>query len=170
MPIAHTRRALVAGAPVLAALALLAASPAQAAIDCDLNPTAPLCSRGDDPGGDSGGGGSDPAGSSVIVATQRDEVGPGQFLSTTANVDLGALKMYASTHTWTTNWFWGFQGCVEFDFMSAYGTVVSHSQKVCQGVDGTAIGMFDRMDSVQWHLAAYDASRTVAVRIIHSKL
>jgi hypothetical protein len=169
MPIAHTRRLIGAGATLLV-LALLVASPAHAAIDCDLQPTAPICNRGDDPGGDPGGGGSAPADPLVFTASQTDQVGSGEFVSTSTIVDRGAEMMYTTVHTWTTNWFWGFHGCVEFDLLSAGGAVATHSQTVCYGVDGTAIGRSDRTDKISWHLRPYTASVVRSVRIIHSKL
>jgi hypothetical protein len=167
MPIAHARRLIGAGATLLV-LALLVASPAHAAIDCDLQPTAPICNRGGDPGGDPGGGGS--SNPLVFTASRTDAVGDGQFVSTSTTVDRGAAMMYSTVHTWTTNWFWGFHGCVEFDLLSAGGVVITHSQKVCNGVDGTAIGRSDRTDSLAWHLHPWEASGVRSVRIIHSKL
>ena len=170
MTIAHQRRALACVALLLAGLALLFASSANAAIDCDLNPTAKICNPGGDPGGDpSGGGGGSTAGPG-FTTSQQDEVGAGEFMSTTTTVDLTALTMNSTVHTWTTNWFWGFHGCVEFELVSRAGTMLTHSQKLCYGVDGTAIGMSDRTDSIQWHLHTYEASLLGSVRIIHTKL
>jgi hypothetical protein len=136
----HSRRALLALALILAASVLFVASPAHAATP------------------------------NVITASQTNAVGSGQFVSTSATIDRGAQMMWATSRVWTTNWFWGFHGCVEFDFLSAWGTVLLHSQKVCQGVDGTAIGVSDRTTSVAWHLYPSVASQMTSVRIIHSKL
>jgi hypothetical protein len=170
MTIADLRRVLAAVALLLAALALWFASSAHAGIDCDLNPTARICNPDGDPGGDPGGGETGPAQPLAFTSSQRDEIGAGEFMSTTTTVDRGALTMNSTVHIWTTNWFWGFQGCAEFELVSRGGTVLTHSQKLCYGVDGTAIGVPARTDYVQWHLGSYPASLVDSVRIIHSKL
>jgi hypothetical protein len=167
MHIRYTRRAVVLAAPLLVALTMFVAAPAHAGIDCDLQPTAPICGGGSE---DPGGGGSEPTSFNGFTVSQRDEVGAGEFVSTSATIDRTNLMMYGSTHVWTTNWFWGFHGCVEFDFLDRYGTVLLHSQQVCQGVDGTAIGVSDRTTNYQWHLYSYMVSRLASVRIIHTKL
>ena len=168
MNIAHSRRGLLLVAPILAAFALLITTPAHAAIDCDLQPTAPICHRGGDPvdpGGSTGTGGAN-----LMNVSRTDEVGSGQFVSTSATIDRSTLMMNGTSRVWTTNWFWGFHGCVAFDFLSANGTVLLHSQTICQGVDGTAIGVSDRSTSFAWHLYPYMATQLASVRIIHTKL
>jgi hypothetical protein len=168
MNIAHSRRGLLLVAPILAAFALLIASPAHAAIDCDLQPTAPICNRDNDPAVTPGGTGGSSA--NLMTVSRTDEVGAGQFVSTSATINRSTLMMNGTTRVWTTNWFWGFHGCVAFDFLSANGTVLLHSQTICQGVDGTAIGVSDRSTSFAWHLYPYMATQLASVRIIHTKL
>jgi hypothetical protein len=78
--------------------------------------------------------------------------------------------MNSIVRTWTTNWFWGFQGCVAFDLLDGAGNVITHSQRPCFGVDGTAVGRSDRTDTIQWHLHPNEAADIRSVRIIHSLL
>jgi hypothetical protein len=165
------RRALGAAALLLAALALIAPRVAHAKIDCDLQPTAPICNPTDPPGtvtGTGTGGGTQSGPPTVFTTTKTDEFGPGQFMSTTTTVDRVQMTMNSTVRTWTTNWLWGFHGCVEFDLLDAAGHSFLHSQKPCFGVDGTAIGTSDRTDSIQWHLHPNDAAAIRSVRITQS--
>jgi hypothetical protein len=164
------RRALPAAALLLAALALIAPRVAHAKIDCDLQPTAPICNPSDPPdtGGTGGSGGTQTGAPTVFTTTRTDEFGAGQFMTTTTTVDRTAMTMNSTVRTWTTNLFWGFHGCVEFDLLDAAGHSFLHSQKPCFGVDGTVIGTSDRTDLIQWHLHPSDAAAIRAVRITQS--
>jgi hypothetical protein len=165
------RRGLLALPFALLALALISAPRALARPDCDLTPTAPICNPGDPgdgTGGGTGGGSTTPP--SVFTTSRFDAVGDGQYMSTTTTVDRVAMTMNSTVHTWTTNWFWGFHGCVVFDLLDGAGNVITHSQRPCFGVDGTAIGMSDRTDSIQWHLHPAEAAAIRSVRIIQSAL
>jgi hypothetical protein len=163
------RRGLPALALLVLALALLHAPSALAIPDCDLTPDAPICNRGDDPPPTGGGGGTTSA-PMVFTTSRTDQVGAGQFMSTTTTVDRLNMTMNSTVRTWTTNWFWGFHGCVAFDLLDGAGNVITHSQRPCFGVDGTAIGQSDRTDPIQWHLTSSQASNIRSVRIIHSLL
>jgi hypothetical protein len=153
------RRALPAAALLLAALALIAPRVAHAKIDCDLQPTAPICNPPDP---------TETGPPSVFTTTRTDELGSGQFMSTTTTVDRVNMTMNSTVRTWTTNWFWGFHGCVEFDLLDAAGHSFLHSQRPCYGVDGTVIGTSDRTDLIQWHLHPSDAAAIRAVKITQS--
>jgi hypothetical protein len=168
MSTTHTlRRGLPALALLILALALLHAPSALAIPDCDLTPDAPVCTG--DPLPKGGGGGTTTA-PTVFTTSRTDQVGAGQFMSTTTTVDRLNATMNSTVRTWTTNWFWGFHGCVEFDLLDGAGNVITHSQRPCFGVDGTMIGQSDRTDQLQWHLTAGQAANIRSVRIIHSLL
>jgi hypothetical protein len=165
------RRVLPAAALMLAALALIAPRAAHAKIDCDLQPTAPICNPPDPTGTGTGtGGGTQSGPPMVFTVTKTDELGAGQFMSTTTTVDRVNMTMNSTVRTWTTNLFWGFHGCVEFDLLDAAGQSFSHSQKPCYGVDGTWIGTSDRTDLIQWHLHPNDAVAIRSVKITQSAL
>jgi hypothetical protein len=159
------RRGLPALALLIAALALFSAPSALAIPDCDLTPDAPIC--GGDPPPKGGGGGTTTA-PMVFTTSRTDSVGAGQYMTTTTTVDRVNATMNSTVHTWTTNWFWGFHGCVAFDLLDGAGNVITHSQRPCFGVDGTAIGQSDRTDTLQWHLHANEAANIRSVRIIHT--
>jgi hypothetical protein len=167
----HTlRRGLPALALIIAAFAVFSAPSALAQPYCPPDSTAPICNPGDDPddGGGGGGGGGGTTAPTVFTTSRTDSVGAGQFMTTTTVVDRLNATMNSTVRTWTTNWFWGFHGCVAFDLLDGAGKVITHSQRPCFGVDGTAIGQSDRTDQLQWHLTASQASAIRSVRIIHS--
>jgi hypothetical protein len=161
------RRGLPALALLIAALALFSPPSALAQPDCDLTPDAPICTGERPP---TGGGGGTPTAPTVFTTSRTDQVGAGQFMSTTTTVDRLNATMNSTVRTWTTNWFWGFHGCVAFDLLDGAGNVITHSQRPCFGVDGTAIGQSDRTDPIQWHLTSSQAANIRSVRIIHSLL
>jgi hypothetical protein len=160
------RRGLPALALLIAAFALFSAPSALAIPDCDLTPDAPICGGEKPP---KGGGGTTTS-PMVFTTTRSDQVGAGQYMTTTTTVDRLNATMNSTVHTWTTNWFWGFHGCVEFDLLDGAGNVITHSQRPCFGVDGTAIGQSDRTDPIQWHLTSTQAANIRSVRIIHTAL
>ena len=160
------RRGLPALALLIAAFALFSAPSALAIPDCDLTPDAPICGGEKPP---KGGGGTTTA-PMVFTTTRSDQVGAGQYMTTTTTVDRLNATMNSTVHTWTTNWFWGFHGCVAFDLLDGAGNVITHSQRPCFGVDGTAIGQSDRTDPIQWHLTSTQAANIRSVRIIHTAL
>jgi hypothetical protein len=162
------RRGLPALALLIAAIALFSAPSALAQPYCPPDSTAPICNR-DDPPPPKGGGGT-PTAPMVFTTTRTDQVGGGQYMTTTTTVDRLNETMNSTVHTWTTNWFWGFHGCVAFDLLDGAGNVITHSQRPCYGVDGTAIGQSDRTDTIQWHLHSNEAADIRSVRIIHSLL
>jgi hypothetical protein len=136
------RRGLPALALLIAALALLHAPSAHAKPYCPPDSTAPICNPGDDPGGGGGGtggtGGTGAGGTTaptVFTTSRTDQVGAGQFMSTTTVVDRLNETMNSTVHSWTTNWFWGFHGCVAFDLLDGAGNVITHSQRPCFGVE-----------------------------------
>ena len=104
----------------------------------------------------------------MFTTSRTDSVGSGQFMSTTTTVDRLNETMNSTVRTWTTNWFWGFHGCVQFELLDGAGNVITTSQKPCFGVDGTAVGSSDRTDPIQWHLHPDEAAAIRSVRIIHS--
>jgi hypothetical protein len=160
------RRGLPALALLIAAFALFSAPSALAIPDCDLTPDAPICGGEKPP---KGGGGTTTS-PMVFSTTRSDQVGAGQYMTTTTTVDRLNATMNSTVHTWTTNWFWGFHGCVAFDLLDGAGNVITHSQRPCFGVDGTAIGQSDRTDPIQWHLTSTQAANIRSVRIIHTAL
>jgi hypothetical protein len=160
------RRGLPALALLIAAFALFSAPSALAIPDCDLTPDAPICGGEKPP---KGGGGTTTS-PMVFTTTRSDQVGAGQYMTTTTTVDRLNETMNSTVHTWTTNWFWGFHGCVAFDLLDGAGNVITHSQRPCFGVDGTAIGQSDRTDPIQWHLTSTQAANIRSVRIIHTAL
>lgn len=160
------RRGLPALALLIAAFALFSAPSALAIPDCDLTPDAPICGGEKPP---KGGGGTTTS-PMVFTTTRSDQVGAGQYMTTTTTVDRLNATMNSTVHTWTTNWFWGFHGCVAFDLLDGAGNVITHSQRPCFGVDGTAIGQSDRTDPIQWHLTSTQAANIRSVRIIHTAL
>jgi hypothetical protein len=160
------RRGLPALALLIAAFALFSAPSALAIPDCDLTPDAPICGGEKPP---KGGGGTTTS-PMVFSTTRSDQVGAGQYMTTTTTVDRLNETMNSTVHTWTTNWFWGFHGCVAFDLLDGAGNVITHSQRPCFGVDGTAIGQSDRTDPIQWHLTSTQAANIRSVRIIHTAL
>jgi hypothetical protein len=162
------RRGLPAMALLIAALALFSAPSALAQPYCPPDSTAPICNPGDDPGGDGGGTGGGTTAPTVFTTSRTDQVGAGQFMSTTTVVDRLNETMNSTVRTWTTNWFWGFHGCVAFDLLDGAGNLILHSQRPCFGVDGTMIGQSDRTDLIQWHLTSSQADNIRSVRIIHS--
>ena len=168
------RRGLPALALLIASLALFSAPSALAEPYCPPDSTAPICNPGDDPGGGGGtaggGGGGGSSAPTAFTTTRSDAVGAGQYMTTTTVVDRLNATMNSTVHTWTTNWFWGFHGCVAFDLLDGAGNVITHSQRPCFGVDGTAIGQSDRTDPIQWHLTSTQAANIRSVRIIHSLL
>lgn len=160
------RRSLPALALLIAAFALFSAPSALAIPECDLTPDAPICGGEKPP---KGGGGTTTS-PMVFTTTRSDQVGAGQYMTTTTTVDRLNETMNSTVHTWTTNWFWGFHGCVAFDLLDGAGNVITHSQRPCFGVDGTAIGQSDRTDPIQWHLTSTQAANIRSVRIIHTAL
>jgi hypothetical protein len=163
------RRGLPALGLLLASLVLFSAPSALAQPYCPPDSTAPICNR-DDPPPPQSGGGSTPSAPTIITAGRTDQVGSGQFMTTNTVVDRLNATMNSTVRTWTTNWFWGFHGCVAFDLLDGAGNVITHSQRPCFGVDGTAIGQSDRTDTIQWHLQPNAAANIRSVRIIHSLL
>jgi hypothetical protein len=170
------RRGLPALALLIATLALFSAPSAHAKPYCPPDSTAPICNPGERP---PPGGGTTPTPTptptpppapSVFTASRTDSVGAGQFMSTTTTVDRLNETMNSTVRTWTTIWFWGFHGCVAFDLLDGAGNVITHSQRPCFGVDGTAVGRSDRTDTIQWHLHSNEAANIRSVRIIHSLL
>jgi len=162
------RRGLPALALLIAAFALFSAPSALAQPYCPPDSTAPICNP-DDPPPPKGGGGTTTS-PMVFTTTRSDQVGAGQYMTTTTTVDRLNVTMNSTVHTWTTNWFWGFHGCVAFDLLDGAGNVITHSQRPCFGVDGTAIGQSDRTDPIQWHLTSTQAANIRSVRIIHTAL
>jgi hypothetical protein len=162
------RRGLPALALLIAALALFSAPSALAQPYCPPDSTAPICNPEDPPPPKSGGGTT--SAPTIITAGRTDQVGAGQFMTTNTVVDRLNATMNSTVRTWTTNWFWGFHGCVAFDLLDGAGNVITHSQRPCFGVDGTAIGQSDRTDTIQWHLHSNEAANIRSVRIIHSLL
>jgi hypothetical protein len=162
------RRGLPALALLIAAFALFSAPSALAQPYCPPDSTAPICNQ-DDPPPPKGGGGTTTS-PMVFTTTRSDQVGAGQYMTTTTTVDRLNATMNSTVHTWTTNWFWGFHGCVAFDLLDGAGNVITHSQRPCFGVDGTAIGQSDRTDPIQWHLTSTQAANIRSVRIIHTAL
>jgi len=162
------RRGLPALALLIAAFALFSAPSALAQPYCPPDSTAPICNP-DDPPPPKGGGGTTTS-PMVFTTTRSDQVGAGQYMTTTTTVDRLNETMNSTVHTWTTNWFWGFHGCVAFDLLDGAGNVITHSQRPCFGVDGTAIGQSDRTDPIQWHLTSTQAANIRSVRIIHTAL
>jgi hypothetical protein len=162
------RRGLPALALLIAAFALFSAPSALAQPYCPPDSTAPICNQ-DDPPPPKGGGGTTTS-PMVFTTTRSDQVGAGQYMTTTTTVDRLNETMNSTVHTWTTNWFWGFHGCVAFDLLDGAGNVITHSQRPCFGVDGTAIGQSDRTDPIQWHLTSTQAANIRSVRIIHTAL
>jgi len=162
------RRGLPALALLIAAFALFSAPSALAQPYCPPDSTAPICNQ-DDPPPPKGGGGTTTA-PTVFTTSRTDQVGAGQYMTTTTTVDRLNETMNSTVHTWTTNWFWGFHGCVAFDLLDGAGNVITHSQRPCFGVDGTAIGQSDRTDPIQWHLTSTQAANIRSVRIIHTAL
>jgi hypothetical protein len=174
MSFALPRRMLALAALVLAtAFALSGAPRAHAAIDCDLQPTAPICNRDGDtpPPPKGGGGGGAPSHDPYYWTTTRyDAVGGGENISTSMTIDRLYGTFDGSMHVWTTNWFWGFTGCVQFEFLDAAGQSISGlSPKRCQGVNGTVFGGSDRTMTLQMHLHTAEANRVANLRIVHSK-
>jgi hypothetical protein len=170
MTLALPRRTLVLAALVLAAVFALTGAPrAHAIIDCDLQPTAPICN---------GGGGTptptptpapghDPY---YWTTTRYDQVGSGENISTSMTIDRLYGDFFGSMHVWTSNWFWGFTGCVQFDFLDSAGQSISGlSPKRCQSVNGTVFGGSDRTMQMQMHLHTNEADRVANLRIVHSK-
>jgi hypothetical protein len=163
-----TRTPLLLLSFALLALALIGAPSALAKPNCDLTPNIPICNPGEPGGGGTGGGGGSTTPPTVFTTSRFDAVGSGQYMSTTTTVDRLNMTMNSSVHTWTTNWFWGFHGCVAFDLLDGAGNVITHSQRPCFGVDGTAIGTSDRTDPIQWHLHPNEAAAIRSVRIIQT--
>ena len=165
----HARTLL---ALAVAATALAVAPAAQAGIDCDLQPTAPICNRdgGTPPKPPTGGGGGSSHDPYYWTTSRSDQVGDGQFMQTSMTIDRLYGTMSGSTRVWTTNWFWGFHGCVQFDFLDAAGNSISGlSPARCFGVDGTAIGISDRTIPMSFHLHAAEIDRVANLRIVHTK-
>jgi hypothetical protein len=177
MPFALPRRMLALTALVLAAgFALSAAPRAHAAINCDLQPTAPICNRDGDtpppPPPPGGGGSTAPSHDPYFWTTTRsDQVGGGENISTSMTIDRLYGDFYGTVHVWTANWFWGFNGCVQFDFLNAAGqSIDGHlSPPRCQAVNGTVLGGSDRTMTLQMHLNANEINWVHDLRIVHSK-
>jgi hypothetical protein len=161
------RRGLPALALLIASLVLFSTPSALAQPYCPPDSTAPICNRDDPP---PKGGGGTPTAPTVFTTSRTDQVGSGQYMTTTTTVDRLNMTMNSTVHTWTTNWFWGFHGCVAFDLLDGADNVITHSQRPCFGVDGTLIGQSDRTDPIQWHLTSSQAANIRSVRIIHSAL
>jgi hypothetical protein len=171
MPFALPRRMLVLAALLLAtAFAFSAAPRAHAAIDCDLQPTAPICNPDGDPTPTPTPTPAPSHDPYYWTTTRYDQVGGGENMSTSMTIDRLYGDFFGSVHVWTTNWFWGFTGCVQFEFLDAAGQSISGlSPKRCQGVNGTVFGGSDRTMTLQMHLHTDEANRVANLRIVHSK-
>jgi hypothetical protein len=101
---------------------------------------------------------------------QKDVTGNGHFMETQAWINTDTGHAEAITHTFTTNWVFGFTGGVAMVFLDAAGMPIARTDAHSFGVD--ARGVFfkpsSRTDSWAQDIDAGVASRVGNILIVHT--